>query len=115
MAAVIEADSQVRHNIWVPHLVDDFNFLDKVSNALPLSTFAAKAFDCDFGAHPLSLKDFSVATSAQEIRLVIELELVSFDVEVKAIPVESFNEKAVLLSVYFVFEDGRLIAFGFLV
>lgn len=115
MTAVVETDTKVGDDVRVAHLVDDFYFFDEVSDALPLSAFAAEALDGDLGAHPLSLEDFSIATAAQKVRLVVEFEFVSLNIEVKAIPVECFDEEIILIRVDFVLERGGLVTLSFLV
>ena len=103
MAAVIEADTKVGHDVWMAYLIDDFDFLDEVCDALPLSAFTAKPLDCNFCTHPLSLEDFSIASSAQKVCLVVEFEFVPLNVEVETISIECFYKKAILLRVDFIF------------
>ena len=99
---VVEADAEVLDYVRMPNLVDDFDLLDEVGDALALSALSAESLDGDLRTHPVCLEHLAVATAAQIICLVVELEIGPLDIEGKTIPVEGLDEECVLLLVNFV-------------
>ena len=64
MLMLIKSNSHIEYDIWMSHLIDNFNFFDEVIDTLLGHTFPAEPFDCYGGSHPLRLEDFAISTSS---------------------------------------------------
>lgn len=96
MTIFIKRNSHVKYDIGVSNLIDDFNLLNKVGDALFLCALPAKSFNGDGSAHPLGPEDFAVATTSEKVRFVIVLKVGDIDVKVEAIFIECLMQESVL-------------------
>lgn len=95
----IEGHAHEEDDVRMSHLVHDLDFLDEVVDALLGCALAAKTLHSYGRCHPLRLEDLSIATSAQKISLIIELEIMKIDVETKAVVVEALDQIQVCILV----------------
>ena len=70
-------------------LIQHLNLLDEVFQGLSSHVPLSKLFYSDFGAHPPSFKDISIATSTYQIRSWINLKLLIIDEEVETVLTKS--------------------------
>ena len=82
---LVEADAHVEDNVGMAQLVEHLDLLDEVFQCLLGHVSFAELLDSDKRPHPTRLKDITVATSPNEVRLGVDLQLLEVDVEIEAI------------------------------
>jgi hypothetical protein len=97
MVLLIERHTHVEYDVWVTHLVHNFNLLDKVNDGLLRNTLSTEPFDRDWRSHPNGLENFTIAPTTEKICFVIELKIIKINVETEAVLIEGLHQ--VLISI----------------
>ena len=77
-------------------LVKHLNLLDKIFQRFSCHVSFTKLLNCDFGSQPTRLKYITVATSPDEIRLCVDLQLSEVNVEVETIFLKGSDQACLL-------------------